>query len=203
MHFPGISWNNLSTADWPPVRGEGSTSAFRRRCLLFQVCSVLMGTWGLNTRAHVPAHVAAGGIIPMNVDEWPGTMNSSEWAVVREPFMRPEWQVNSQGGASGNTDYIQKTREDLSAWQNQAAGEAESFQLARWLGRWKQEEAQPYCVTPLRTGLVLPKKGWIQEASMTTDSLVKPGVSWGGQCLREPVFWPQEMLWGSFISFLS
>lgn len=37
-----------------------------------------MGTWGLNTRAHAPAHVAAGGIIPMNVDEWPGTMNSSE-----------------------------------------------------------------------------------------------------------------------------
>lgn len=135
MHFPGISWNNLSSADWPPVRGEGSTSAFRRRCLLFQVCSVLMGMWGLNTRAHAPAHVAAGGIIPMNVDEWPGTMNSSEWAVVREPFMRPEWQVNSQGGASGNTDYIQKTREELSAWQNQAARGSRVLPISKMTGQ--------------------------------------------------------------------
>lgn len=37
-----------------------------------------MGTWGLNTCAHAPVHVAAGGIIPMNVDEWAETMNYSE-----------------------------------------------------------------------------------------------------------------------------
>lgn len=54
--------------DSPAIRGGGQSHI---QAVLLFILSVLAvnGMWGLNTCARVSVHVAAGGIIPVNVNE--------------------------------------------------------------------------------------------------------------------------------------
>lgn len=156
-NFPATSWNNISAVDSPAIRGGGRSPI---QAVLLLITSVLTANekWGLNTCARASMHVAVRGIIPVNVNEWTGTMKYNEWVSCKRPFMRPEWQLNSKGRVPARTVSTSRNLErTFTPDKTRLQKELKFLQLALLLGILKQEKGHTLSVGCLRRSGPIPR----------------------------------------------